>query len=237
MSVASMNMSNSDRDSLKPTIPSAPARQASARSCSTQVFRRTGSHSVRTVAIGVYGYGGDVVGNRSSAQPAGRLGRRAPMGVTRELARHAPASSAHARGRTRARSRARHSAGNWARLGHRARGRPRVCSTLRPQAGCDGGGGQLGARAGIGGVAAARPVPGDAGDGRRQLRARRRRLADPLAAADLTRLAGRVALGGRHCPAPQAKPGEQIGSQARSGRRDGGRLRRRDSRRRRPADA
>ena len=50
-------------------------------------------------------------------------------------------------------------------------------------------------------------------DGRRRLRALRRRLTHTPAAADLARLARRVALG-QTLAFPQAKPGEQIGSHA-----------------------
>ena len=194
-------MSNSDRDSLKPTIPSAPARQASARSCSTQVFRRTGSHSVRTFAIGVYGYGGDVVGYRSSAQPSGRLGRRAPIGVTREVARHAPPTSAPANS-------ARPSANNRARAdspangaGSGAGGGLRGGGGGSPLGGGHAGSGLATAGWGCGGAAAGWGCALAPAGSHTRVRPQ-------------TSLAGQ---GGLHCgthwPAAQAKPGEQIGLQ------------------------
>src|SRR5262245_46683050 len=77
-----MYVVHSTISSLNPTTASAPARQASLRSCSTQVFRRTGSHWVRAFAIGVNGYDGTVVGNISIGQFSGRPGRFGPIGVT-----------------------------------------------------------------------------------------------------------------------------------------------------------
>ena len=173
------------------------------------MFRRTGSHPVRTFAIGVYGYGGAVVGEQieratlRSTRPVGTDWRHQGIGTR---AREQGESESEG-----GRSRARHSAGerdSGTRAGCLRGGRIGGAGWL------DGGGGQLGASAGLAGGDGA-PGPRDAGTAAG---------GPPATAASQTRLRLQVSPAsqgglhwGAHCPATHAKPGEQIGSQARSG--------------------
>ena len=86
---------------------------------------------------------------------------------------------------------------------------------MRGAGGVDGGGGQLGARAGLAGGGGGAPGPRDAVTPAGGA---------PAPAGSQTRLRLQTSPAsqgglhwGAHCPATQAKPGEQIGSQSRSG--------------------